>query len=103
VVRPDQSNPQSFDRYSYVLNNPLTNIDPSGHFSLPLSQADEVGIVPDPAGDTKNAITKVPPDKIGGCDLDHMAACWSKRNGWIPVITQDPITGYGIPTPPLVP
>jgi RHS repeat-associated protein len=26
----DPSNPQSFDRYAYVLNNPLSNVDPSG-------------------------------------------------------------------------
>jgi len=28
---PDPSNPQSFNRYSYVLNNPLRYTDPSGH------------------------------------------------------------------------
>jgi len=28
---PDPGNPQSFNRYSYVLNNPLRYTDPSGH------------------------------------------------------------------------
>jgi RHS repeat-associated protein len=30
---PDLSNPQSYNRYSYVLNNPLRYNDPSGHVS----------------------------------------------------------------------
>jgi len=29
----DASNPQSMNRYAYALNNPLSNIDPSGHDS----------------------------------------------------------------------
>ena len=28
---PDPSNPQAFNRYSYVINNPLVYTDPSGH------------------------------------------------------------------------
>jgi RHS repeat-associated protein len=31
---PDPSNPADFDRYSYVRNNPVNFIDPSGHMSL---------------------------------------------------------------------
>jgi RHS repeat-associated protein len=30
---PDPTNPQQFNRFSYVLNNPLRFNDPSGHFS----------------------------------------------------------------------
>lgn len=31
TIVPDPANPQSLNRYSYVLNNPLKYIDPSGH------------------------------------------------------------------------
>jgi len=31
TIIPDLSNPQSFNRYTYVLNNPLKYTDPSGH------------------------------------------------------------------------
>jgi RHS repeat-associated protein len=30
-IIPDQNNPQSLDRYTYVLNNPIRYNDPSGH------------------------------------------------------------------------
>ncbi len=33
TIVPDPENPQSFNRYSYTLNNPLRYVDPSGHFS----------------------------------------------------------------------
>ncbi|MDP2654709.1 MAG: RHS repeat-associated core domain-containing protein [Candidatus Doudnabacteria bacterium] len=34
TVVPNPNNPQEFNRYSYVLNNPVNRVDPSGHFSL---------------------------------------------------------------------
>ena len=34
TIVPDPTNPQSFNRYIYVLNNPLRLIDPSGHFEV---------------------------------------------------------------------
>jgi RHS repeat-associated protein len=36
----DFSNPQSFNRYSYALNNPSSLIDPSGLFTLPTGPCD---------------------------------------------------------------
>ena len=32
---PDVSNPQSWNRYAYTLNNPLKYVDPTGHWDLP--------------------------------------------------------------------
>jgi RHS repeat-associated protein len=34
TIVPDPYNPQSLNRYTYCLNNPLTYIDPSGHTSM---------------------------------------------------------------------
>jgi RHS repeat-associated protein len=31
TIVPDALNPQSLNRYSYVANNPLSNVDPTGH------------------------------------------------------------------------
>jgi RHS repeat-associated protein len=31
IIIPDPNDPQSYDRYSYVRNNPVNRVDPSGH------------------------------------------------------------------------
>jgi len=41
TIVPNPANPQSLNRYSYCLNNPLKWVDPSGHF---LSEAAERNI-----------------------------------------------------------
>jgi RHS repeat-associated protein len=33
TIVPKPNNPQQFNRYAYVLNNPLRYVDPSGHFT----------------------------------------------------------------------
>jgi len=35
TIVPQPGNPQSLNRYSYVLNNPLRYMDPSGHWPIP--------------------------------------------------------------------
>jgi RHS repeat-associated protein len=37
----DASNPQSFNLYSYALNNPLTNVDPTGLYCIYYGDTDE--------------------------------------------------------------
>jgi RHS repeat-associated protein len=46
TIIPDPSDPQSFNRYSYVRNNPLNRIDPTGHIdceTLGTEECDEEG------------------------------------------------------------
>lgn len=49
TIIPQPGNPQLFNRYTYVLNNPLRHVDPTGHMEV------------DPGGG-------------GGCDLDCIEA-----------------------------
>jgi RHS repeat-associated protein len=36
TIVPDHFNPQDWDRYAFVRNNPVNYIDPDGHFPWPI-------------------------------------------------------------------
>ncbi len=41
TIIPDSTNPQSYNRYSYVQNNPLNRIDPTGHIDCSLLSGED--------------------------------------------------------------
>ncbi|MBD3389213.1 MAG: hypothetical protein GF416_08970 [Candidatus Altiarchaeales archaeon] len=47
-IIPDYYNPQSLNRYSYTLNNPLKYIDPDGHLGVEYSSSSSIGTFPIP-------------------------------------------------------
>ncbi len=76
TIVPNPANPQSLNRYAYVLNNPVKYVDPSGHCPI---DADTGGCERD---DNENVIFTVdqeiygepPPDE--SVDSCHSAECW---------------------------
>ena len=55
---PDLSNPQSYNRYSYCVNNPLRYTDPTGHDYVYATASDlKYGFVPGPAQYMRNQST----------------------------------------------
>jgi hypothetical protein len=42
-IVPDPANPQSLNRFMYVLGNPLRYTDPTGHFTSTLSISSRLG------------------------------------------------------------
>jgi RHS repeat-associated protein len=47
TIIPDEVNPQALNRYSYVLNNPLKNVDPTGHCKEDASDIDQLDCTAD--------------------------------------------------------
>jgi len=67
----DASNPQSFNRYVYSLNNPMSYIDPSGMTANPKYNCYQNG---DPSICAINAVQEVNVGGGGGCTMDGMYA-----------------------------
>ena len=44
TIVPNPVNPQSFNRYSYVFNNPLKNVDPTGHITIAIGIYGQAGL-----------------------------------------------------------
>ena len=58
TVVPDAKNPQAWNRYAYVVNNPLKYNDPSGHcFFLCAVMGGAIGAIAGAVGYTANGIT----------------------------------------------
>ena len=62
----DASNPQSFNRYSYVLNNPLSAADPSGK----IGEATAAGCLAGPEGCVVGVLVDVGEAVVGGAVID---------------------------------
>jgi hypothetical protein len=66
---PNPSDPQAFNRYSYVSNNPLRFVDPSGHAQ---ASPDDLGSCGGPCAPGKPIDPPKPREEISPC-----AAAWS--------------------------
>jgi hypothetical protein len=49
TIIPDPANPQTFNRYAYVYNNPVVYVDPDGHKGRPLHDHDGGGLLDESA------------------------------------------------------
>jgi RHS repeat-associated protein len=76
TIIPDQTNPQSWNRFSYVINNPVNFIDPTGHQNC---GPDNIycGGLPDDNVPTSPVPPSDPPGG-GGCNEDD-DLCWMNQ------------------------
>ena len=68
---PDPTLAQSYNRYSYVRNNPLSLIDPTGYNENDVGEIEEVVVVPDEPQDDDSTGTPVFPSYSGWSAFDH--------------------------------
>ncbi|MGO8720581.1 MAG: RHS repeat-associated core domain-containing protein [Acidobacteriaceae bacterium] len=73
----DLTNPQSFNRYVYAMNNPLNNIDPSGLDEYVCQENGGCGWVLD---DQYSAAQAAPPDLAGGLNAPSIQYLISNNN-----------------------
>jgi RHS repeat-associated protein len=104
----DFDNPQSWNLYSYVRNNPLTNTDPDGHDCVNTSNYSKDGTVTvtsgtscasDPAkygtyvNGTVDASSITATSKASGTDFGYNFTSYDGQSGGAGVITQAPSYG----------
>jgi RHS repeat-associated protein len=82
VLVPDPTNPQQFNRYSYVLNNALRYTDPSGRYCYdPSSGPDLVGTCVNEDGSTYSLLPPtLPSNKPPGLTAKYGEKAWSGLN-----------------------
>jgi RHS repeat-associated protein len=78
TIVPDPQNPQSFNRYSYVLNNPVNFTDPTGHRECGASN------------DCSDPINGTPQDRLATAGFDSTV-----HRLWIDPESVDSIQYYG--------
>ncbi|MBS1799667.1 MAG: RHS repeat protein [Acidobacteria bacterium] len=99
----DASNPQSFNRYTYVLNNPLEMVDPSGLDYCTVSSGTAYQSASDCAQAGGTWIFEPPPDNTGMClahcdggpaPPDDPTRSYDPYSPLPPYIPLDPFSGY---------
>jgi RHS repeat-associated protein len=87
VLVPDPTNPQQFNRYSYVLNNALRFTDPTGHYCYdPSSGADLLGTCINDDGTTYSLFPPTAQQAIDQyCTAPGSLACSGPGIGYITI------------------
>jgi RHS repeat-associated protein len=82
TIVPNPMNPQTLNRYSYCLNNPLKYIDPSGHETLEeyLNTLKNNGVDIDPEKEAREFEAS---NSIGGSIRNILDANLERYKGWI--------------------
>ena len=77
TIVPGYANPQNLNRFSYVRNNPLRYIDPTGH--KPCGDGEVYNC--DGTLNTKTPPNPLPPPPSGGCGTPGQPSCGGNGGG----------------------